>query len=173
MHTMKTIHSLLLLFFTFILPPAWGEDLVTPVSQPSKADGKSLLTSGIEDGGLGTLRIGNRRIRVEIASTPRSREHGLMQRDYLCDDCGMLFIFEKAAIYSFWMQDTLLPLSIAFIASDGSIINIEEMKPNTTDAHNSQDDALYALEMNSGWFARNNISPAEKAHELRPVSKAR
>ena len=80
-----------------------------------------------------------------------------MQRDFLCANCGMLFIFEKADRYSFWMKNTPLPLSIAFIAADGSILNMEEMQPNTIDTHHAQSDALYALEMNSGWFTRNGI----------------
>ena len=80
-----------------------------------------------------------------------------MQRSLLCANCGMLFIFEKADRYSFWMKNTPLPLSIAFIAADGSILNIEKMQPNTIDTHDALGDALYALEMNSGWFTRNGI----------------
>ncbi len=95
-----------------------------------------------------------------------------MQRDRLCDNCGMLFVFEKADRYSFWMKNTLIPLSVAFIGPDTSIINIEEMQANTTDIHNAQDDALYALEMNSGWFSRNNIFPANKVQGLKLAPKA-
>lgn len=112
------------------------------------------------------LRIGAQTVRAEIADTPQSREHGLMQRDHLCDDCGMLFVFEKADKYSFWMKDTPLPLSIAFIAADGSILNIEEMPPNTTNTHDAHGDALFALEMNRGWFTRNSIAPAVKVQGL-------
>ncbi len=104
-----------------------------------------------------SLKIGKHSIHVEIANTPQSREQGLMRRDLLCANCGMLFIFEKADRYSFWMKNTPLPLSIAFIGVDGSILNIEEMQPNTIDTHDAQGDALYALEMNSGWFTRNSI----------------
>ncbi|MEO6423013.1 MAG: DUF192 domain-containing protein [Candidatus Nitrotoga sp.] len=104
-----------------------------------------------------SLKIGTHNIHAEIAHTPQSRKQGLMQRSSLCVDCGMLFIFDKADRYSFWMKNTPLPLSIAFIATDGSILNIEEMYPNTLDTHHAQSDALYALEMNSGWFNRNGI----------------
>lgn len=113
-----------------------------------------------------TLHIGKLRIHAEAARTPQSREQGLMQRDRLCTDCGMLFIFKKADRHNFWMKNTPLPLSIAFIAADGSILNIEEMQPDTTDSHIAQGNALYALEMNSGWFARNGVKPGDKVREL-------
>lgn len=132
-----------LLFGLISLQPAWGEEL--------------------------TLHIGARTIRAEIADTPEMRERGLMRRERLCADCGMLFVFGSAARHSFWMKSTPLPLSIAFIAADGSIINIEEMQPNTTDTHDSRGDALYALEMNSGWFGRNGVAPADKVQGLRPT----
>lgn len=117
--------------------------------------------------------VGNHRIHAEIANTPKSREHGLMQRDHLCTDCGMLFIFEKADRYSFWMKDTPLPLSIAFISADGAIINIAEMQPNTTDPHSAEGDVLYALEMRSGWFARSGIKPGYRVRGIKNVSAAR
>ena len=123
--------STLSLFFLFALQPACGENI--------------------------SLKIGKHNIHAEIANTSQSREQGLMGRDFLCANCGMLFIFKKADRYNFWMKNTTLPLSIAFIAADGSILNIEEMQPNTPDTHHAQSDALYALEMNSGWFARNGI----------------
>lgn len=103
------------------------------------------------------LKIGNHSIHAEIADTPQSREQGLMRRNSLCADCGMLFIFDKADRYSFWMKNTPIPLSIAFIGADGSILNIDEMQANTLNTHNAQGNALYALEMNSGWFSRNGI----------------
>jgi uncharacterized membrane protein (UPF0127 family) len=152
---------------------AWSGEVIVPDSLPAKAELRQILPASLKDGELATLRIGNRRIRVEVASTPQSREHGLMQRDYLCDDCGMLFVFEKPDKYSFWMKDTLLPLSIAFVAADGSIINIDEMRPYTTEPHNSREDALYALEMSSGWFTKNSITIADKLQGLKPATKAK
>jgi len=119
------------------------------------------------------LTVGNRRIHAEIANTPESREHGLMQRDHLCANCGMLFVFKKADRYSFWMKDTPLPLSIAFIAADGAIINIAEMQANTTAPHSAKEDALYALEMPSGWFARNGIQPGHRVQGVNHVPAAR
>jgi uncharacterized membrane protein (UPF0127 family) len=143
---MKIIRAVLLLCLALVMPAAWADEII--------------------------LKIGAQSVRAEIADTEQSRERGLMQRDHLCAGCGMLFVFEEAGRYSFWMKNTPLPLSIAFIAADGSIINIEEMKPNTTDLHNSQGDALYALEMNSGWFAGNGIMPADKVQGLKLAPKA-
>lgn len=118
------------------------------------------------------LMVGNHRIHAEIANTPQSRERGLMQRNHLCADCGMLFVFEKADRHNFWMKDTPLPLSIAFIAANGAIINIAEMLPETTDVHSANGDALYALEMNSGWFARNGVKPGNRVRGIKHVSAA-
>ncbi len=114
------------------------------------------------------LRIGKHAISAEVADTPEAREHGLMQRNSLCADCGMLFVFPAANRYGFWMKNTSLPLAIAFIARDGRIINIAEMKPYTLDAHYPQADALYALEMNSGWFAAHGVNPGDQVAGLRP-----
>ena len=75
------------------------------------------------------LMIGDHSIHAEIADTPETRTNGLMQRKYLCTDCGMLFVFAEAGRYGFWMKDTPLPLSIAFISDNGSILNIAEMQP--------------------------------------------
>jgi hypothetical protein len=144
---MKPAHTVLLFCFALALPSAWAEKI--------------------------TLQIGKQSIHAEIADTPQSREHGLMQRNQLCADCGMLFVFEKADRYNFWMKDTPLPLSIAFIAADGTIINIAEMQPNTSDTHGAKGDALYALEMSNGWFARNGIKPGDKVLGVNNAPAAR
>ncbi len=108
------------------------------------------------------LKIGNHAIRAEVADTPETREHGLMQRQTLCPDCGMLFIFPVAARQAFWMKNTPHPLALAFIGSDGHILNIVEMQPYSLDIHVSQAEALYALEMNRGWFAAHGIKPGDQ-----------
>ncbi len=118
------------------------------------------------------LRVGSHPVRAEIADTPEAREHGLMQRKALCQDCGMLFVFPVAFPYQFWMKDTPLPLDIAFISADGRILNIAAMQPYTTDHHGAWGDALYALEMNQGWFARHGIKPGDKL-DSRPPASAR
>jgi uncharacterized membrane protein (UPF0127 family) len=90
---------------------------------------------------------------VEVAKTPEERAKGLMNRNQLGKDEGMLFIFETEGIHGFWMKNTLIPLSIAFIDKDGKIVRISEMKPQTLDSHDPPQPILYALEMNKGWFA--------------------
>ena len=112
---------------------------------------------GIEIG----LSIGTTNIRATIANTTSSRRQGLMNTSELCSNCGMLFIFPQEAEYKFWMKNTPLPLSIAFIAADCSILKIDEMQPNTTTNHSTVGNYLYALEMNTEWFADHNIKPNE------------
>jgi uncharacterized membrane protein (UPF0127 family) len=148
---MKTF-SILLLFAFFM--PAWGEnDGSAPLNLPA---------SNAEDGKNIPLLAGTHRIRAEIASTEESRERGLMQRRSLCRDCGMLFVFEKPDRLNFWMKNTVLPLSIAFIGADGRIINIEDMEPETLALHGAKNDALYALEMRQGWFIKNGLRPGDR-----------
>jgi uncharacterized protein len=105
-----------------------------------------------------TLQAGMYQIQVEIASNSSSREVGLMYRTYLPADDGMLFIFENKAGHCFWMRNTKIPLSIAFIADDGKIVNIEDMKAMTENNHCPVAPIRYALEMNQGWFAKKGIS---------------
>lgn len=112
------------------------------------------------------LSIGSHRIRAAVANNSYSRERGLMKSTQLCTDCGMLFIFPQAGKHSFWMKDTPLPLSIAFIAADGTILNIDEMQANTTRSYSARGDALYALEMNKGWFAEHAIQPKDQVKGL-------
>jgi hypothetical protein len=75
---------------------------------------------------------------------------------------GMLFVFERAAIQCFWMKNTLLPLTAAFVADDGSIVNLADMKPRTTDSHCSSRPVRYVLEMNQGWFRKKGIKTGFK-----------
>lgn len=113
-----------------------------------------------------TLRIGTHNIRATIANTPDSRERGLMQCTDLCADCGMLFVFPHAGKHNFWMKGTPLPLSIAFIAADGRIINIAEMQANTVQTHSARGAAIYALEMNKDWFSGHAIKPEDRVQGL-------
>lgn len=106
-----------------------------------------------------TLTIGSQKLVAEIATTPEQREVGLMNRFSLKPDHGMLFVFERPEPLAFWMRNTYVPLSIAFIAADGRILNIDDMQPQTDDAHWSKGAALYALEMKKGWFAERGIVP--------------
>jgi uncharacterized protein len=112
------------------------------------------------------LSIGTQRIHAAVANNTYDRERGLMKSTQLCSNCGMLFVFPQAGKHSFWMKNTPLPLSIAFIAADGTILNIDEMQANTTHSHRARDDALYALEMNKGWFAENAIKSKDRVYGL-------
>jgi uncharacterized membrane protein (UPF0127 family) len=103
------------------------------------------------------LYIKSREIWVEVAKTPEEIVHGLMGRRYLGTDEGMLFVFEKEDYHSFWMKDTRIPLSIAFIDKEGRIVSIKDMKPLTLETHTPPQPILYALEMKKGWFSSNRI----------------
>ncbi len=118
-----------------------------------------------------TLRIGSHSILATVANTPQSRERGLMKTVRLCENCGMLFVFPVAGKYTFWMKNTPLPLSIAFIAADGRIIDLVEMQANTLHFHCSSGHSLYALEMNQGWFSKHAIKPEDRVEELHLAPK--
>lgn len=105
------------------------------------------------------LKAGIYRIQVEVADTPKAREVGLMNRTSMPTNSGMLFIFEQKAGHCFWMNNTKIPLSIAFITDDGKIVNIEEMQAETTNNHCPKAAVRYALEMNKQWFSERVIVP--------------
>jgi uncharacterized membrane protein (UPF0127 family) len=102
-------------------------------------------------------------IPVEIADTPAKQEAGLMGRTALAADAGMLFVFDRDQPLSFWMKDTLIPLSIAFINSEGLIVDIQDMQPLDETPHDSAAPAKYALEVNQGFFAANGIQVGDQA----------
>jgi uncharacterized membrane protein (UPF0127 family) len=96
---------------------------------------------------------------AEVAQSQAERSQGLMYRESLPENGGMLFIFPEAAVRSFWMQNTYIPLDIAFMDQQFRILNIEQMEPMTMDSHASRGPAAYALETNQGWFAARGIGP--------------
>jgi len=105
------------------------------------------------------LHAGAHTFQVEVAATPQHRQTGLMGRKSLADDAGMLFVFEHQDIHCFWMKNTFVPLSIAFLADDGSIVNIADMQPQTLDFHCSKAAVRYALEVPQGGFRDRWIRP--------------
>jgi len=105
------------------------------------------------------LNAGVHVIKAELADSEAERQQGLMYRTVLGPNEGMLFVFEAPAAACMWMKNTLIPLSVAFIDSDGKIINIEDMQPQTTESHCAKKSARYALEMNLGWFRQKNLKP--------------
>jgi uncharacterized membrane protein (UPF0127 family) len=109
------------------------------------------------------LKVSNVSVRAEIADTPQASENGLMFRDSLPEDHGMLFIFEEPKKATFWMKNTKIPLSIAYIDSAGKILEIKSMNPlDETVVPSSSDVVAYALEVNQGWFARHGILTGAK-----------
>ena len=119
------------------------------------------------------LNIKGHRLVAEVAATEATRTTGLMKRFSLQPDHGMLFVFKEPGPQAFWMKNTYVPLSIAFIAGDGRIINIEDMAPQTENTHPSRGPALYALEMKKGWFADRNIAPGTRIEGLAKAAPAR
>ena len=117
------------------------------------------------------LSIGKHALVAEVAASPQTRERGLMFRYDMKDNEGMLFVFPAAKRHSFWMKNTPLPLSIAFIDAKGTILNIRDMMPFTTDGHASEGEALYALEVNRGWFAQRGIKAGDRVQGLDKAGK--
>lgn len=113
-----------------------------------------------------SLVIAGHRVTVEVAATAEQRATGLMHRFSLQPDHGMLFVFERPEPLGFWMKNTFIPLSIAFISTDGLIINIDDMAPQSEATHWSSGPALFALEMRKGWFAERGIKPGDKVKGL-------
>ena len=107
------------------------------------------------------LGIGSTEIEVEVADNSESRRTGLMNRKSMKENHGMLFVFDSDQKLSFWMKNTLIPLSIAYISSDGEILEIYDMKPESLRPVESANSVRYALEMNQGWFERNGIGPGD------------
>lgn len=109
-----------------------------------------------------TLQAGMHLIKAEVAQRPQEHMIGLMWRKSMGTNDGMLFIFPRSTQQCFWMKNTLIPLSVAFIADDGSIVNLDEMQPQTEQSHCSTHPVRYVLEMNKGWFDRRGIKAGFK-----------
>ena len=108
------------------------------------------------------LSAGMHVIDAQLAVTPEQRQIGLMMRKDMPQHEGMLFVFEQASQQCFWMKNTLLPLTAAFVADDGTVINMADMRPQTTDSHCSEQPVRYVLEMNQGWFVKKGIKAGTK-----------
>jgi uncharacterized membrane protein (UPF0127 family) len=105
------------------------------------------------------LTVGMYLIDASVAANEADREQGLMYRNKLAPNEGMLFVFDENAGHCFWMKNTEIPLSIAFIRDDGTITDLDEMKAETTDNHCPTHNGRYALEMSKGWFSAKGIKP--------------
>lgn len=122
------------------------------------------------------IKLGAHTLTVEIADTPRLRERGLMFRKKLEPNSGMLFVFERVQPMAFWMKNTLIPLSIAYIDEHKKIVDIKDMEPAVMGAqfppsYPSKAPAMYALEMPKGWFAKNGIKIGDSFSFAEDVGK--
>jgi uncharacterized membrane protein (UPF0127 family) len=135
--------TLLLLLISVCAAAAWSQD------QP-----QNLAAT--------TLKVGMHSIRAQLAITPMQRQIGLMHRREMPSHEGMLFVFDEPSQQCFWMRNTLIPLSIAFLAEDGTVVNIADMKPQSDESHCSARPVRFVLEMNQGWFAKRGVKPGTR-----------
>jgi uncharacterized membrane protein (UPF0127 family) len=147
---------------TFALDPARGVQFLLLsaallLASPCWADARPKTTQ---------VKVGPHALRVEVVSTDEDRARGLMHRKAIGANDGMLFIFDEPAYHSMWMKNTLIPLSVAFIDRDGTILNILDMEPETLDPHVSAGPSIYAIETNKGWFARKKVKAGDKVTGL-------
>ncbi|MBO7516567.1 MAG: DUF192 domain-containing protein [Spirochaetia bacterium] len=115
-----------------------------------------------------TIKINQWELTVEIADTQAAQEKGLMGRENMAEDHGMLFVYDRDSRKSFWMKNTLIPLSIAYIAADGTIREIYDMEPLSTRIVESRYSVRYVLEVNQGAFLRHGIKEGDKVEFTKP-----
>ena len=108
------------------------------------------------------MSVGVHQIDAQVARTPQEHAIGLMFRKEMPPNEGMLFVFKEPSKQCFWMKNTLLGLTAAFVADDGTVVNLEDMQANTTDSHCSSQPVRYVLEVNQGWFAKKGIKAGAK-----------
>lgn len=152
---MRILKRLLFLFSTCVT-------LVLPAALPALAD--PLITY--------PLRIKNHEIRAEVAGTERDRLRGLMFRDKLAENRGMIFLYQRPQAAAMWMKNTRIALSVAFIDVNGRILNIADMEPYSELAHASSGAAAYALEMNRDWFRKQGIKAGDLVKGLKELPPA-
>lgn len=109
-----------------------------------------------------SLGAGMHIIKAEMALTPEQHQIGLMHRTSMGSNEGMLFVFDRPGQQCFWMKNTLIPLQIAFVADDGTVVNLAEMTPQSLDSHCSTRPVRFVLEMNTGWFSKRGIKPGSQ-----------
>jgi uncharacterized protein len=108
------------------------------------------------------LNAGMHVVRAELAADFTTRMQGLMHRESLAPNTGMLFVFDELSIHCMWMKNTLIPLSVAFVDERGTIVSISDMQPHSEQSHCAARPSLFALEMAQGWFTQRGIKPGMK-----------
>ena len=119
-----------------------------------------------------TLQAGMHQVTAEVAATPEARQMGLMHRPALSEFSAMLFAFPDDALHCFWMKDTRIPLSVAFLDDEGTIVTITDMEPFSLVSHCPDRPVRYALEMNQGWFAARGVTEGQTIGGLADVPSA-
>ena len=117
------------------------------------------------------LKVGSQTVKAEVAVTDETRQKGLMFREKVAANSGMLFVFADIAYHAMWMRNTPLPLAVAFMDQSGKIVSIHEMQPHTEISHMAAGPVRYALEMNGGWFERNQVKAGDLIQGLAKAPK--
>ena len=132
--------------------------------------GMAVALSALADAALATrtIKVGPHPLKVEVADNDARRQKGLMFRESMPREQGMLFVFDEPAYHSMWMKNTLIPLSVAFVDAQGVILNILDMEPGSLHSHMAQGPAVYAIETNRGWFAAKKVKAGDKVAGLPP-----
>ncbi len=118
-----------------------------------------------------TLSVGGQSVKAEVAVTDETRQKGLMFREKMAKNSGMLFVFPDIAYHAMWMRNTPLPLAVAYMDASGKIVSIHEMQPHTDASHMAAGPVKFALEMNSGWFERNQVKAGDTVKGLAKAPK--
>ena len=152
------------LAITFTLKPGLTLRLAQTVAALLLAFAGPALAQGQPQMDLARIQLsaGMHLISAQVAQTPEQRQIGLMHRRQMPDTEGMLFVFEQPATQCFWMKNTWLPLTAAFVADDGRVVNLADMQPQTTDSHCSAEPVRFVLEMNQGWFAKRGVKAGSR-----------
>ena len=134
----------------------------------------ALMACGGSKKGLPTqsVTLGEVPLTVEVAATDEHRRVGLMNRDSMPEDLGMIFVYPASGVRGFWMKDTRIPLSIAFIDTDGTIKRISDMRPFNLDRVSSLYPARYAIDVNKGWFDRHGVKVGDTVQGLESLPEA-
>lgn len=156
-HVFRRMRRLALLPAAFLLAALFSVGRAVPVAAQPSALPTVQLTAGVH------------LITAEVAATDAARARGLMFRQTLLPNHGMLFVFDRKAAHCMWMRNTLIPLSVAFIDDDGTIVNIHDMQPHDERSHCARQPVRFALEMAQGWFEQKGVKPGTRIGRLPPA----
>jgi uncharacterized protein len=162
MRTPLFITTLLLVALLLVSGCGGGEKSETPSEEASPETTAVAVPDETAIVGISTARGERVEVQVEIADEEDEQKRGLMERTALAEDAGMLFVFPGERPLSFWMKDTLIPLSIAYIDGDGGIVDIQDMAPLDETSHPSAAPAQYALEVNQGFFEERGVQVGDE-----------